>query len=70
MVNPVAAEFDIVPFSRSEKNPFGLLITNFTYVPYNVVMNTVKDPNFTSKQEAQQQIEALQQQNTTNEKGK
>ncbi len=70
MSNPVAAEFDIVPFSRSEKNPFGLLITNFSYIPYNVVMNTVKDPNFISKQDAQQQIEALKQQSSANEKSK
>ena len=63
MTNPVAADFDIIPFNRSEKNPFGLIISNFTYIPYTPVMNNIADPNYTSQQDAQNQINQAKQGN-------
>lgn len=38
--NPVGAIFDIVPYTKSEGNPFGQLIINFKYVNYQPLVET------------------------------
>ncbi len=32
---PLAAKFNLVETNRSDANPYGMLITNFDYIPYN-----------------------------------
>lgn len=39
---PIAAKMNLVSANRSEKNPFGMLITNFDYIPYSIGVNNVK----------------------------
>ena len=39
---PIAAKMNLVSANRSEKNPFGMLITNFDYIPYSIGINNVK----------------------------
>lgn len=42
----IGAKMDLVSANRSEENPFGILITNFDYIPYNKeVINTVNAPS-------------------------
>ncbi len=41
---PYAAEMDVVEDNRSEKNPFGMLITNFFFIKTNLQMKT-RSPN-------------------------
>lgn len=36
---PIAAKMSLVSANRSEKNPFGMLITNFDYIPYSIAVN-------------------------------
>lgn len=36
---PIAAKMSLVSANRSEKNPFGMLITNFDYIPYSIGVN-------------------------------
>jgi hypothetical protein len=33
---PIAAKFNLVSATRSEKNPFGMMITNFDYIKYDI----------------------------------
>lgn len=40
---PIAAKMSLVSANRSEKNPFGMLITNFDYIPYNIGVNDLSD---------------------------
>src|ERR1035437_2345372 len=40
---PYCAVMDIVEDNRSEKNPFGLMITNLAFVEYNIAETTRKD---------------------------
>jgi len=38
---PIAAKMSLVSANRSEKNPFGMLITNFDYIPYSIGVNDI-----------------------------
>lgn len=38
---PIAAKFNLISTTRSEQNPFGMMITNFDYVKYDIGVNKV-----------------------------
>ncbi len=38
---PIAAKFNLISTTRSEKNPFGMMITNFDYIKYDIGVNKV-----------------------------
>lgn len=62
--NPVGAIFDLVPFSRSEGNPFGQLIVNFKYISYTPAGPT-KSIYFKTYTELQSELNSVQQQTNT-----
>lgn len=60
--NPVGALFDLVPFSRSEGNPFGQLIVNFKYINYTPTAQT-RSLYFKTYIDLKQELEQIQQPN-------
>ena len=51
---PLAAKFNLVETNRSDANPYGLLITNFDYIPYNPQL-TREEQELLQSQEADRQ---------------
>jgi hypothetical protein len=51
---PMAARFNLVETERSDENPYGLLITDFDYIPYNPPVSR-EEKEFLQQQEAQRQ---------------
>lgn len=51
---PLAAKFNLVETNRSDANPYGLLITNFDYIPYNPQL-TREEQELLQAQEADRQ---------------
>lgn len=51
---PLAAKFALVDTDRSDRNPFGLLITDFDFIPYNPVV-TQQEQEILREQESARQ---------------
>lgn len=55
---PLAARFDLTETDRSDANPYGLLITNFDYIPYNPAQS--EEEKNALKQQEQERNRKLQ----------
>ncbi|WP_208133276.1 conjugal transfer protein TraK [Hymenobacter sp. BT559] len=61
---PLAAKFNLVETNRSDANPYGLLITNFDYIPYNPQVSR-EELQALKDQEAERQRALLDAQRST-----
>jgi hypothetical protein len=60
---PLAAKFNLAETNRSDANPYGLLITNFDYIPYNPQVSR-EELQALKEQEADRQRALLEAQRT------